>query len=100
VTGVVVKARLDRTEEPFTPETAATEYVRVGREILDDSKRAPEIHYGHEPIGAGVRGNEFGGGASRLDLLRRAHRGIIEKQNQVAALTVGLKWPHPHRWKK
>jgi len=23
-------------------------------------------------------------------LLRRAHRGIIEKQNQVAALTVGL----------
>ena len=42
-------------------------------------------------IRSGIRVDKFGGSTTRLDLVGRRHRGIVEKQDQVTLLgVVGL----------
>ena len=62
----------------------------VGREILNDAKRAAKIHYRHQAIRPGACLDKFLGGTARLDLIRSGHGGIVEEEDEVVTLGAGL----------
>ena len=59
-------------------------------EILRDAQGAPELHDRHQMVWPGGGVDKFRGRAAGLNLVRCIHGGVVEEQNQVAALAVGL----------
>ena len=64
--------------------------VGVGREILGDLQGSGEVGDGHEAGGTGVGVDELGGGLAGVDLHAQVDGRVIEKEDEIMALGLGL----------